>query len=194
MRFVSLAAALLLAACANKSDFKLPGVYRIDIQQGNIIEQAMLAKLKPGMDKSQVQFIMGTPSLVDPFHTNQWEYIYTFSKRGGRRKQRHITLYFEDDKLAYLDGDVVPGLERPEDETLNKPSNTVDVSLRQGNKRGFFGRMFGALPLIGGDDEVATVKPAATDATDAADPPPADDAAADAKVDDGLEGPPKLPE
>lgn len=194
MRFVSLAAALLLAACANKSDFKLPGVYRIDIQQGNIIEQAMLAKLKPGMDKSQVQFIMGTPSLVDPFHTNQWEYIYTFSKRGGRRKQRHITLYFEDDKLAYLDGDVVPGLERPEDETLNKPSNTVDVSLRQGKKRGFFSRMFGALPLIGGDDEVATVKPAATDATDAADPPPADGAAADAKVDDGLEAPPNLPE
>ena len=108
MRFVSLAAALLLAACANKSDFKLPGVYRIDIQQGNIIEQAMLAKLKPGMDKSQVQFIMGTPSLVDPFHTNQWEYIYTFSKRGGPRKQRHITLHFEDDKLAYLDGDVGP--------------------------------------------------------------------------------------
>lgn len=191
MRFVPLAAALLLAACANKSDFKLPGVYRIDIQQGNIIEQAMLAKLKPGMDKSQVQFIMGTPSLVDPFHTNQWEYIYTFSKRGGRRKQRHITLYFEDDKLAYLDGDVVPGLERPEDETLNKPSNTVEVSLPQGKKRGFFSRMFGALPLIGGDDETPTVKPAATDA---ADPPAPNGAADDTQVDDGLEAPPKLPE
>lgn len=190
MRFIPLAAALLLAACANKSDFKLPGVYRIDIQQGNIIEQAMLAKLKPGMDKSQVQFIMGTPSLVDPFHTNQWEYIYTFSKRGGRREQRHITLYFEDDKLAYLDGDVVPGLERPEDETLNKPSNTVEVSLPQGKKRGFFSRMFGALPLIGGDDEVPTVKPAKTDAED----PPAPGAADDAQVDDGLEAPPTLPE
>lgn len=191
MRFVPLAAALLLAACAIKSDFKLPGVYRIDIQQGNIIEQAMLAKLKPGMDKSQVQFIMGTPSLVDPFHTNQWEYIYTFSKRGGRRKQRHITLYFEDDKLAYLDGDVVPGLERPEDETLNKPSNTVEVSLRQEKKRGLFGRMIGALPLIGEDDEGPTVKPVAADG---ADPPAADDAAADIEVDDGLEAPPNLPE
>lgn len=191
MRFVPLAAALLLAACAIKSDFKLPGVYRIDIQQGNIIEQAMLAKLKPGMDKRQVQFIMGTPSLVDPFHTNQWEYIYTFSKRGGRRKQRHITLYFEDDKLAYLDGDVVPGLERPEDETLNKPSNTVEVSLRQEKKRGLFGRMIGALPLIGEDDEGPTVKPVAADG---ADPPAADDAAADIEVDDGLEAPPSLPE
>ena len=190
MRFVPLAAALLLAACAIKSDFKLPGVYRIDIQQGNIIEQAMLAKLKPGMDKSQVQFIMGTPSLVDPFHTNQWEYIYTFSKRGGRRKQRHITLYFEDDKLAYLDGDVVPGLERPEDETLNKPSNTVEVSLRQEKKRGLFGRMIGALPLIGEDDEGPTVKPVVADGAD----PPADDAAADIEVDDGLETPPSLPE
>lgn len=191
MKFVPLAAALLLAACAIKSDFKLPGVYRIDIQQGNIIEQAMLAKLKPGMDKSQVQFIMGTPSLVDPFHTNQWEYIYTFSKRGGRRKQRHITLYFEDDKLAYLDGDVVPGLERPEDETLNKPSNTVEVSLRQEKKRGFFGRMIGALPLIGEDDEGPKIKPVVADG---ADPPAADDAAADIEVDDGLEAPPSLPE
>ena len=194
MRFVPLAAAFLLAACANKSDFKLPGVYRIDIQQGNIIEQAMLAKLKPGMDKSQVRFIMGTPSLVDPFHTNQWEYIYTFSKRGGRRKQRHITLYFEDDKLAYLDGDVVPGLERPEDETLNKPSNTVDVTLPQGKKRGFFGRMLGALPLIGGDDEAPKVKSSAEDDADAAGPPVVDDTAADTQVDDGLEGLPSLPE
>lgn len=191
MRFVSLAAALLLAACANKSDFKLPGVYRIDIQQGNIIEQAMLAKLKPGMDKSQVQFIMGTPSLVDPFHTNQWEYIYTFSKRGGRRKQRHITLYFENDKLAYLEGDVVPGLERPEDETLNKPSNTVDVTLPQDKKRGFFSRALRALPLVGGDDDTPKVKPASEDA---ADPPAPPGAAADAKVDDGLEAPPNLPE
>lgn len=191
MRFVSFAAALLLAACANKSDFKLPGVYRIDIQQGNIIEQAMLSKLKPGMDKSQVQFIMGTPSLVDPFHTNQWEYIYTFSKRGGRRKQRHITLYFENDKLAYLEGDVVPGLERPEDETLNKPSNTVDVTLPQDKKRGFFSRALRALPLVGGDDEAPKVKPASEDA---ADPPAPPGAAADAKVDDGLEAPPNLPE
>lgn len=145
--------AVLLAACSHDGGYKLPGVYRIDIQQGNIIEREMLARLKPGMGKNQVKFVMGTPSLVDPFHTDQWEYIYTFSKGGRDRRQRHITLYFKEDKLAYIDGDVVPGLERP-DEILSKPTTTIDVLLRKEKRRGFFSKIFNALPFIGDAGEM----------------------------------------
>ena len=152
MRFLLLSLAFFLVACSHEGAYKLPGVYRIDIQQGSIIDGAMLSRLKPGMDKTQVQFIMGTPPLVDPFHTNRWEYIYTFSKGGRQRQQRHITLHFKDEKLAYVDGDVVPGLERPEDIT-NKASKVVDVPLRKYKRRGFFGKLFNKLPFTGDDEE-----------------------------------------
>ena len=147
MRFLLLLLALTLTACTHEGTFKLPGVYRIDIQQGSIIDKEMLSRLKPGMDKNQVQFIMGTPTVIDPFHTDRWEYVYTFSKGGRQRKQRHVTLHFEDDKLAYIDGDVVPGLERPE--MTNKPTRIVDVPLRKYEDRGFLNKLIGKLPFAG---------------------------------------------
>ena len=54
----------------------------------------------------QVKFIMGTPILIDPFHNERWEYIYSFQEGGTVREQRHITLHFENDKLAYISGDI----------------------------------------------------------------------------------------
>jgi len=149
-KFPVLICLLCLCACSSEGVRKLPGVYRIDIQQGNIIEQEMLDKLKPGMDKNQVRFIMGTPALVDPFHTDRWEYIFTYSKRGKQREQRHVTLYFENEKLAYVGGDVVTALREPPDE-LRPHSASVEVPLKEG-KPGFFSRMFNALPFVGDDE------------------------------------------
>ncbi len=82
--------------------------YKIDIQQGNYISQDMVAKLKPGMTRSQVRFILGTPLVADPFHADRWDYIYRFSQRGRLKEERHITVVFEQDKLARIEGDVVP--------------------------------------------------------------------------------------
>ena len=139
-----------LQGCSYEGGAKLPGVYRPDIQQGNVIDQEMVDKLKPGMDKTQVRFIMGTPVIVDPFHDDRWEYIYTYSEGGAPREQRHITLYFKDDKLAYLDGDVVTSLRKPTDD-LENTSQTVDVPLKQ-KKNGFFEKIINAIPFIGDDE------------------------------------------
>jgi outer membrane protein assembly factor BamE len=147
---------LCLAACGAEGTHKLPGVYRIDIQQGNIIEQEMLDKLRPGMDKNQVRFIMGTPAIADPFHADRWEYLFTMSKGGRRREQRHITLYFEDEKLAYIDGDVVTALRRPPD-TGERRAQTIDVDSRQ-DRPGFFSRLFNAIPFVGDDARNAPPK------------------------------------
>lgn len=97
----------LLAACSRlPSPTDLPIVYKIDIEQGNVITQDMLAQLRPGMDKAKVRFIMGTPIIEDTFHANRWDYIYSFSHRGGRREQRRVALFFEDDLLVQVDGNV----------------------------------------------------------------------------------------
>ncbi len=129
-----------LASCAEEGGFKLPGVYRIDIQQGNIITQDMVDKLKPGMDKNQVRFIMGTPVVEDPFHPNRWDYIYTLTKGGHQRHQRHIALFFKDNKLAMVKGDVVPGVHKQSNDTAAR-STTVEVPDKSKNEN-FLERFF----------------------------------------------------
>lgn len=81
--------------------------FRLDVQQGNVITQEMLAQLQPGMDKKKVTLIMGAPVIKDTFHSNRWDYVYTFTKGRKQTRSRHVTLIFEDDKLAQVTGGVV---------------------------------------------------------------------------------------
>ena len=78
-------------------------VYKIDVQQGNAIDEAKLSQLKPGMNEQQVQYLMGTAMLVDPFHPQRWEYIYSIRKGGEDMKRKRITLIFKDGVLANID-------------------------------------------------------------------------------------------
>jgi outer membrane protein assembly factor BamE len=140
---VLLATGLFTNGCSKSVDgtWKAPLVYRIDIQQGNVIEQDMINKLKPGMDKNQVKFIMGTPLITDPFHSNRWDYVYSMEPGGGERQQRRITLYFENDKLAYVDGDIQVRT-TPVTEEETRPERNVVVPIEK-HEEGFFGRWFG---------------------------------------------------
>ncbi|MES9899218.1 MAG: outer membrane protein assembly factor BamE [Sedimenticola sp.] len=106
-------------------------VYRADIQQGNVVDQEVVNKLQPGMSKSQVSYLMGTPMLVDVFHQERWDYIYRVQKGGGETTQERIALYFEDDRLIRIDGDFRPqpvaeGGEKAEDVVIIVPDYTGD--------------------------------------------------------------------
>ena len=134
---------LVSSGCAKNVDgsWKAPLVYRIDVQQGNVVDQEMLDKLRPGMDKNQVKFVMGTPLIKDPFHSERWDYVYIMEPGRGERQQRHITLHFKDEKLAYVEGDVKIGDRTVADEPVRK-DRSVDVPLDY-HEEGFFGRLFG---------------------------------------------------
>jgi len=97
-----------LSGCSSSGLNPFPGVYKIDIQQGNVITQEMVDQLKPGMTRNQVQFVMGTPLVSDTFHQNRWDYFYSYKPGGKDRDQKIISLYFEDERLARLEGDLVP--------------------------------------------------------------------------------------
>ena len=103
--------AALVAGCQSVTG--IPGLhaYKIDIQQGNYVTQDMVAKLKPGMTKSQVRFALGTPLVTDVFHPERWDYVYVLNKKGKLIEQRRIIVVFQDDKLLRLEGDVVPARE-----------------------------------------------------------------------------------
>jgi outer membrane protein assembly factor BamE len=79
-------------------------IYKQNIQQGNAIEQDDLDELYIGMNQRQVLFVLGTPSVKDPFHQERWDYVQTFSRRGSPMVQRTVTLRFEDDLLSSIDG------------------------------------------------------------------------------------------
>ena len=135
---------IFLSACSRSFDggYNVPLLYKIDIQQGNVIEQKMLDRLKPGMDKNQVQFIMGTPVLIDPFHNERWEYIYSFQKGGGVREQRHITLHFEEDKLSHISGDIETSSGPRTETNIITEEEAVIVPESKNEEKGFFGKLW----------------------------------------------------
>ena len=86
----------------------LPGLqpYRMDIQQGNVVTQEMVAKLKPGMTRQQVRFVMGTPPIADTFHQDRWDYVYYLNKGGRVVEHRRIVLLFDGDTLKRIEGEL----------------------------------------------------------------------------------------
>lgn len=104
----------LLGLTAGLAGCALPGVYRIDIQQGNVITQDMVNQLKPGMNPRQVRYIMGSPLISDTFHPNRWDYIYSFQAGGSQRRQERISLMFDErgQQLVALTGDFMPRVSR----------------------------------------------------------------------------------
>ncbi len=88
----------------------MPGLtaHKIDIQQGNAVTQEMVTKLQLGMTRTQVRFVLGTPLLVDPFRTDRWDYFYSYMQRGEVVEQRRLVVFFKEDKLDRIEGDVIP--------------------------------------------------------------------------------------
>jgi outer membrane protein assembly factor BamE len=79
-------------------------VYRLNIQQGNFLNQSSVDTIKPGMTRSQVRYLLGTPMVADTFNKERWDYIY-YLKIGRSRHvdSRRVTVYFDGDKVARLD-------------------------------------------------------------------------------------------
>lgn len=98
--------ALMIAGCS-----EFPGVYKIDIPQGNVVTQEMVNQLRPGMTHSQVRYVMGTPLITDTFSEGRWDYLYSIKEGSGQRYQERISIFFEDGKLTRLSGDFRPGAE-----------------------------------------------------------------------------------
>jgi len=119
---------LALAGCS------FPGVYKIDIQQGNVVTQDMIDQLRPGMTRRQVRFIMGNPLLVDTFHANRWDYLYSLQPGGGERQQERMSIFFNgNDQLVSLSGDFMPGVSK--DQSILGNDGTPSVTPQQGEQQ-----------------------------------------------------------
>lgn len=106
MRYFLIFILVLLAGCGSTIPTVKP--FKMDIQQGNVVTSKMLLQLRPGMTKSQVKFIMGSPLIVDSFHKDRWDYFYQLRQAGKIVEQRRVILDFDKELLTKVRGDVVP--------------------------------------------------------------------------------------
>lgn len=95
-----------VAACSSAP--RIITEYRIDVQQGNVLTQEMVAQLRPGLTRDQVRFVLGTPMLADIFHAQRWDYVYRFQNgRTGAVDTRKLSVFFnQDGQLERVSGDV----------------------------------------------------------------------------------------
>ncbi|MCQ8128103.1 outer membrane protein assembly factor BamE [Methylomonas rivi] len=130
---LAVAASLTLLTACETILTNLPGVYSIDIEQGNMIDQAMVDQLRPNMSKRQVLYIMGSPMLTDTFHERRWDYLYSEQPGGDARVQKRISLYFDGDNLVGVQGDFrpsqLPVVKESTETTVDVPKRNLDRTM-----------------------------------------------------------------
>ncbi len=94
-----LLAAVLLAACAP---------YKMDIRQGNLVTPETRERLKPGMTRTQVRALLGTPLVADPFHPDRWDYVYSLEHGRKQVVNQRMTLYFQGERLSRIEDALPP--------------------------------------------------------------------------------------
>lgn len=116
---------LLCAVAGCGSNFGFPGVYRINVEQGNVVNEEMVEKLRPGLNKRQVRYIMGTPLIEDSFHADRWDYRYLLRNGTETLMETRLTLWFDGEELARAEGPDAP------DWAVSDASDTEDAGVTE---------------------------------------------------------------
>lgn len=96
-RLLAALAALTLTGC----------VYRVDVQQGNLLDEEDIDSVQAGMTRSQVRFLLGTPVVEDSFQRDRWDYVYYFRRGSSNREEkRWLIVWFDGDKVKEMQRDV----------------------------------------------------------------------------------------
>nr|WP_092013470.1 outer membrane protein assembly factor BamE [Marinobacter daqiaonensis] len=87
-----------------------PGVYKINIQQGNIVTEEELAQLEPGMTRAQVHSALGTPLVLNPADTSVEYYVYTFQEAGGEIREQKVIVHYDNDTYSHSEKQLLDDL------------------------------------------------------------------------------------
>jgi outer membrane protein assembly factor BamE len=123
---------------------RLPFVYKMPVQQGNLISEEMIDTVQLGMNKRQVRYLLGTPLLMDMFHENRWDYTYTIKRGNNPMQIKRVTIWFQDDAVVRVDGDLQPNPQR----AAEQPKQEMVVTVPDWkDNRGFFSRAMNSVGL-----------------------------------------------
>ena len=107
---------LLAGVVGCGSNFGFPGVCRINVEQGNVVTEERVDQLRPGLNRRQVRYIMGTPLIEDSFHEDRWDYRYLLRNGNELLSETQLTLWFEEDELVRVEGPDAPNWDEPQSE------------------------------------------------------------------------------
>ena len=96
---------LTILGCTNPG-YVVPKIHKIDIQQGNVVTRESLEQIQPGMNKQQVSLLLGTPLVVDAFHSDRWDYVYTLEAGHSDVEKNHIAILFADNQVSQVFADI----------------------------------------------------------------------------------------
>jgi len=103
----------------------IPKPYKIPIEQGTLLNQKNLDRLKTGLSREQVKFLLGSPIISDTFHSEQWDYIFYSRKKGSFSTPKNITIIFANEKVReiYSQGELVTklGEDKKQDAFIDGP-------------------------------------------------------------------------
>ncbi len=85
--------------------------YKVEVVQGNVVTREQMAQVRPGLTRSQVRDILGSPLLTDVFHSDRWDYIFTIRRQGAQPQRRQVTVLFDGDVLKSVAGARTAGRE-----------------------------------------------------------------------------------
>ncbi|MBS8242077.1 outer membrane protein assembly factor BamE [Marinobacter lipolyticus] len=100
-KLTALILTLIVSGCA------FPGVYKINVQQGNILTDEELTSLSEGMSRSQVHSVLGTPLMVNPVDPSREYFIYTFQRRGGDIKEQRVIVYYDNNQFSHYEAQLL---------------------------------------------------------------------------------------
>jgi len=75
---------------------------KVKTQQGNLIKQSQLKRIKLGMNKTDVAIVLGNSLITPTFQKNRWDYVFTYQKGEGPILVKRASLYFQNDKLVKI--------------------------------------------------------------------------------------------
>ena len=104
--FLALAGLFAVAGCSAERVSNFPS-YKLTVIQGNELDPRAVVSLQPGMSRDQVQLLLGTPLLRDPFHADRWDYTFNISRNGVVEDLRVLTVYFDNDQLVRAEGNAI---------------------------------------------------------------------------------------
>jgi outer membrane protein assembly factor BamE len=133
-------ALLALSGCGTRLSspetlFGLIQPYQIDVVQGNVVTQEVVAQIQPGLGRAQVREILGSPLLTDAFHADRWDYVFTIHRQGVPNQQRRVTVFFKNDAVDHFEADTLPSehefvasIDKPTD-IKPPPANLTDAQV-----------------------------------------------------------------
>ena len=122
--------ALSLSACSTVEKV----VYRIDVPQGNYLEATNVAQVKQGMTAQQVQYLLGTPVLIDPYSNLTWYYVFLQQRAYQAPDQHTFTVKFDQSSVV-----TETHLDKPLPEVASQSENNTIIERNgEGNKKSWW--------------------------------------------------------